>query len=88
MLSEKKCTHIHTTNVIGRILCLKVPGALAESCKQTKKCAYKIIHLFHPWSQVQVRKYILSQKDTWRFILKQSPQLNKYEMCKVFLEGN
>lgn len=54
MLSGKKNvhTHTHTTNVLGGILCLKVSGVLAESCKQTKKLAYKIIHLFYPLSQV------------------------------------
>lgn len=52
MLSGKYI-HTHTTNVIGRILCLKVSIVLAESCKQTKKLAYKIIHLFYPLSQVQ-----------------------------------
>ena len=55
MLSEKNVhTYTHTTNVIGGIFCLKVSGVLAESCKQTKKLAYRIIHLFYPLSQVKI----------------------------------
>lgn len=70
MLSEKNVhTHTHTTNVIGGILCLKVSEVLAESCKQTKKLACKIIHFFYPLSQVQVRKRYPSWEAIWLFFL-------------------
>lgn len=70
MLSEKNVhTHTHTTNALGGIFCLKVSGVLAESCKQTKKLAYKIIHLFYPLSQVQVKKHSSTWKALWLFFL-------------------
>lgn len=72
MLSEKNVhTHTHKTNVIGGILCLKVSGVLAESCKQTKKLAYKIIHLFYPLNEKRVRSTIhLWKLSGYSFILK------------------
>lgn len=72
MLSEKYI-HTHTTNVIGGILCLKVSIVLAESCKQTKNLAYKIIHLFYPLSQVQDSTLPLRKLSDHSFLLKLFP---------------
>ena len=85
MLSEKNIhTYTHTTNVIGGIFCLKVSGVLAESCKQTKKLAYRIIHLFYPLSQVKIRRHYSSWKAIWVFFWN---VLRWTKIKYVFLEG-